>query len=105
MKIVRLLTALAGVLLMFGCATSPTKLVKEIELGMTPGEVLERMGEPHTIRAAQLQEGQRVMEVWEYSSPLMSFNPRTYLLIFREGKLIRWGIEDDIDLRTLGASR
>ena len=79
-----------------GCSTPAANSIKSIELGMTPGEVLERMGEPYTIRAAQQYEDGRVTEIWEYISPMLSFNPRTFLVIFQNGKLVQWGVEGDL---------
>lgn len=95
MKIISLLLAVLCVVYVAGCA-HPAQKVKGIELGMTPGEVLERMGEPYTIRAAQISEGGKVTEIWEYISPTFSFNPRTFLIFFQDGKLVQWGLEDDI---------
>ena len=95
MKIGLLVMMMMGVLLMSGCAT-PAKKIKSIELGMAPGEVLERMGEPFTIRAAQVYEDGKVTEIWEYVSPVFTFNPRTFLVIFQDGKLTQWGVEGDL---------
>ena len=63
MKIGRLIAMLLGVVLLAGC-TTPAKKIKNIELGMAPGEVLERMGEPYTIRAAHVYEDGKVTEIW-----------------------------------------
>lgn len=95
MKIGLLIATLLGVVLMTGC-TTPAKKIKSIELGMAPGEVLERMGEPFTIRAAHVYEDGKVTEVWEYVSPVFTFNPRTFLVIFQDGKLSQWGVETDL---------
>jgi hypothetical protein len=95
-KIISLLITVMCVMFVVGCTTHPATKVKGIELGMTPGEVLERMGEPYTIRAAQISEGGKVTEIWEYVSPTFTFNPRTFLIFFQDGKLVQWGVETDI---------
>jgi len=93
-----LLVALMCVLIVAGCS-SPAKKIKGIELGMTAGEVLDRMGEPYTIRAAHFYGDGKVAEIWEYLSPAFTFGEtRTFLIIFENGKLVRWGLEEDMDL-------
>jgi len=94
-KIVRLMAMLLGVVWLTGCST-PAQKIKNIELGMAPGEVLEQMGEPYTIRAANVYEDGKVTEIWEYVAPLFTFNPRTFLVIFQDGKLTQWGVESDL---------
>ncbi len=94
-KVGILLLGLFCVVIVSGC-TSPAKKVKSIELGMTAGEVLERMGEPYTVRAAHSYADGKVVEIWEYVSPTFTFNPRTFLVIFEDDQLVRWGLEEDL---------
>lgn len=96
------IVAFACVLVIAGCSTPPSSKVKNIELGMTQGEVLEQMGEPGTIRAAQIYEDGKVTEIWEYLPAMFTFNPRTFLMIFQDGKLIQWGLEADLTGGGLG---
>ncbi|NCD34099.1 MAG: hypothetical protein EOL87_11895 [Spartobacteria bacterium] len=101
-KLTAWLVAFALVLVVSGCSTPPSSKVKNIELGMSQGEVLEQMGEPSTIRAAQIYEDGKVTEIWEYIPAMFTMNPRTFLMIFQDGSLVQWGLESDLTGGGLG---
>ncbi len=76
-----------------GCSTPSTK-VKQLNLGMTPQDVIDEIGEPYTIRAAKVYEDGQSMQVWEYRSSV-SINPKTYWVFFENEKLVQWGQPGD----------
>lgn len=94
-KLAVLLTVIAAGSLLAGCA-SPAKKIKGIELGMSPKKVRDVMGEPYTIRAAKVYENGQWMQTWEYISSPLSFNPKTFWLIFENDKLVQWGQPGDL---------
>ncbi|HNR93608.1 MAG TPA: hypothetical protein PKM67_01315 [Kiritimatiellia bacterium] len=94
-KLAVLLTVVAAGVLLAGCATNPSKTINGIELGMTPKKVLDKMGEPTVKRAAKVYENGQWTQVWEYTSPLLSMNPKTFWLYFENDKLVQWGQPGD----------
>jgi len=82
------------VLTVSGCS-SPSKKIKGMQLGMTPDEVREEMGEPKTIRASKVFDDGQVTEVWEYPPRFLEFNPRTFWIYFENRKVVQWGQPGD----------
>lgn len=82
------------VLVAVGCS-SPAKKIKNLELGMTPDEVRNEMGNPFTIRAAKVFEDGQVTEVWEYQPRFMELNPKTFWIYFENRKVVQWGEPGD----------
>ena len=76
-----------------GCAT-PSQKIKNLNLGMSPEQVTQTIGEPYTIRAAKVYEDGRKTEVWEYTSGF-SVNPKTYWIFFVNNKVVQWGEPGD----------
>lgn len=94
-KLAALLAVIVAGGLLAGCATNPSKTINGIELGMNPKKVLEKMGEPTVKRAGKVYENGQWTQVWEYSSPLLSMNPKTFWLYFENDKLVQWGQPGD----------
>ena len=76
-----------------GC-NSPAKKVKVLQLGMTPEEVKEKIGEPYTIRAAKVYEDGHSTQIWEYT-PSFAINPKTFWIYFENDKVVQWGEPGD----------
>ena len=76
-----------------GCST-PAKKVKKLQLGMTPDEVRDKIGDPYTIRAAKVFEDGRSTEIWEYT-PSFGINPKTFWIYFENNKVVQWGQPGD----------
>ncbi len=83
-----------GVLCLIGCTSTSQKL-KSVQLGMTPEEVRQVLGDPYTIRAAKTYDNGEWAEIWEYLPPPFSWNPKTFWIYFESGKLVQWGEPGD----------
>ena len=69
--------------------------VSKLQLGMEPEAVRESIGEPFSIRAAKVYEGEEWTEVWEYLPPAFIWAPKTYWVYFENGKVVQWGEPGD----------
>lgn len=84
-----------------GCATPPSRRVSDLRLGMTPEEVLDRMGRPYAIRTAKLYRDGTFQEVWEYIPSIFSVAlfadryDKTFWVYFDNGRLVQWGEPGD----------
>ena len=86
--------ALILAVLMVGC-TSVAKKTLGLQLGMTPDEVRDELGDPYTIRAAKVFENEEWTEVWEYLPPIITVYPKTLWVVFENGLLVQWGEPGD----------
>lgn len=80
-----------------GC-TTPAQKVRQLKLGMMSEEVIERIGEPYTIRAAKIYENEQQEEVWVYNRPwwmVLSMSPESVWVHFEDGKVVQWGKPGD----------
>lgn len=77
-----------------GCST-PAKKVSNVQLGMTPFEILDKMGKPSTKRAAKVFDDGQTTEVWEYTPRFLELNPRTFWIYFENNKVVQWGQPGD----------
>lgn len=85
----------AGLLAMVvGCST-PAKRISGMQLGMTPLEVEEVMGQPNTIRAAKVYDDGQVSTIWEYHPHFFEFNPKTFWIVYRNERVVQWGEPGD----------
>lgn len=82
------------VLVAVGCST-PAKKVKDMQLGMTPGEVENIMGKPNTIRASKVYVDGQISSVWEYHPRFFEFNPKTFWVTFQNDRVVQWGEPGD----------
>lgn len=98
------LSLVCGLLAAAGCA-SLSQSVSELKLGMTPDQVLQKLGKPFTVRAAKAYENKETTEVWEYMPPLFSLYPKTYWVFFENGQVVQWGEPGDFSgLSTAGTA-
>lgn len=88
------LCAVCGLLVLTGCASLSRK-VADLKLGMTPDQVLQKMGKPFTVRAAKVYENKETTEIWEYMPPLFTLYPKTYWVFFENGQVVQWGEPGD----------
>lgn len=96
-KIIAMLLGLSLLILAAGC-TTPAQKVRQLRLGMMSEEVLERIGEPYTIRAAKIYENEEQEEVWVYNRPwwmVLSMSPESMWVHFADGKVVQWGKPGD----------
>lgn len=94
MKLANCFLALVVVLLVAGCNT-PAKKVRNLELGMTPEEVLDEMGDPYTVRAAKMFDDGHSTQIWEYVPIIFTFNPKIFWIYFEDDKVVQWGEPGD----------
>jgi len=94
MKLSNLLMAFMVVCFVAGCRT-PAKKVRNLELGMTPEEVVDEMGKPYTIRAAKVFDDGASTQVWEYPPRLLELNPKMFWIYFENQKVVQWGEPGD----------
>ena len=91
-----------GALMLTGCA-SPGKNVGTLRLGDTPEVLLDKMGNPNTVRAAKVYENESSLEVWEYLPGVFTFYPKSYWLFIEDGRLVQWGEPGDFAGKAGGA--
>lgn len=96
-KIISLVCMGLALVVASGCS-STSKKIKNLQLGMAPDEVRDKVGTPFTVRAAKVYEDGRTMEVWEYI-PRFSLNPKQYWVYFENGKVVQWGQPGDFSTR------
>ena len=77
-----------------GCM-APRQGVSQLKLGMSADQVVDKMGEPFSIRAAKAYENSETAEVWEYIPSLFALYPKTYWVYFENGKVVQWGEPGD----------
>lgn len=78
--------------LVLGACASWNVDVHKLQLGMEPEAVRDAIGDPFTIRAAKVYEGEQIYaEVWEYLPPWFTWTPKTYWVYFENGKVVQWG--------------
>lgn len=77
-----------------GCKSTAAD-VQNLQLGMTPDEVRDELGDPYTIRAAKVFENEEWTEVWEYLPPIITLYPKTFWVMFENGQLVQWGEPGD----------
>lgn len=92
-KIIALLVvvSLIGIV---GCSR-PYKRVQDMRLGMTPVEVRDVMGKPHTIRAAKVFQDGQSTEIWEYQPGMFEINPKGFWVHFENARVVQWGEPGD----------
>lgn len=110
------------VLILAGCVTTSTKVLRKISLGMSKDEVVATIGEPRVVRGSIKNKFSQVVEVWEYElskrkagafwgdsvatvctfgiwGPVAAQNSENaivnYWLYFYDGKLAQWGQAGD----------
>ena len=81
--------------LVLGACASWNVNVDKLQLGMEPEAVREAIGQPYTIRAAKVYQGEDWSEVWEYLPPWFTWTPKTYWVYFENGKVVQWGEPGD----------
>jgi outer membrane protein assembly factor BamE (lipoprotein component of BamABCDE complex) len=81
-----------------GCGT-PSEKIKQLRLGMTPEEVIDKLGKPSTIRAAKVYEDGQTQMVWEYLSGI-AIRPKDYWVFFENDRVVQWGEPGDFSGRT-----
>jgi hypothetical protein len=98
------LCVVCGLLAATGCS-SLSESVAELKLGMTPDQVLQKLGKPFTVRAAKVYENKETTEVWEYIPPVFTMYPKTYWVFFENGQVVQWGEPGDFSgLSTAGTA-
>ena len=88
------LLAVVGVVGLSGCV-APRQRVSQLKLGMSADQVVDKMGEPFSIRAAKAYENNEWAEVWEYIPSMFSLFPKGYWIYFENGKVVQWGEPGD----------
>lgn len=88
-------------LLVQGCATT-TKVLSRISLDMTKSEVVQKIGEPTSVRGSIKNKYDQIIEVWEYRlyqypGAIEGLTPfyNLYWLYFVNDKLVQWGKAGD----------
>jgi hypothetical protein len=88
-------------LILAGCAPRAT-ILSRISLDLTKAEVIQKLGEPQSVRGALKNENGQVLEVWEYrlhryAGAIEGLSPYydLYWLYFINDKLVRWGKAGD----------
>jgi hypothetical protein len=90
--------------LVLGACASWNVDVHKLQLGMEPEAVRDAIGDPFTIRAAKVYEGEQIYaEVWEYLPPWFTWTPKTYWVYFENGKVVQWGEPGDFTGKTVPA--
>ena len=80
--------------LISGC-THPIKKTSKIQLGMTPDQVREEMGEPYAIVASKVFADESTTMVWEYWPPFFSLNDSKVHIVFENDRVVQWGKPGD----------
>jgi len=93
MRLVALSAVVLLAIFVSGCST-PAARIKNIQLGMTPEEVLKSVGSPYTKRAGKVYEDGRTTEVWEYIAKIAVF-PKDYWIYFENNRVVQWGEPGD----------
>lgn len=85
----------AGVVVLTVACSTPSKKISGMQLGMTPVEVKEVMGEPNVVRASKVFDDGQADSVWEYSPRFFEFNPKAFWITFRNDRVVQWGEPGD----------
>lgn len=97
----RFLVGAALAMMLSACASWNVDVYK-LRLGMEPEEVRDAIGNPFTVRAAKVYEGEQLAaEVWEYLPPWFTWTPKTYWVYFENGKVVQWGEPGDFTGKTV----
>lgn len=94
MKSIALGLLASTALFLAGCA-SPKNSISGMQLGMTPVEVLDIMGEPDVIRASKVYNDGQISTVWEYNPPIFEINPKSFWITFQNERVVQWGEPGD----------
>jgi predicted component of type VI protein secretion system len=84
MLLKRMIFLLALSILVVGCAGS-SKIINQLNVGMTKAEVIEAMGEPN------YTSGARDVEILTYKLKSNSFYSDTFFVRIKNGKVDRFG--------------
>ena len=83
-----------------GCASTDyrntARKMHKVRLGMTPDEVLAELGNPTSVRAAKMFEGEEFTTIWEYLPPIFTLYPKTVYVFFENGRVVQWGEPGDL---------
>ena len=77
-----------------GC-THPMRKLHRLQLGMSPDEVREQMGDPYSVRSGKIFKDEQTTSCWGYWPPLFTFNDQKIHLIFENDRLVQWGVPGD----------
>ena len=84
---------LLGVMLS-GCKHPMTK-TRNLELGMTPDEVIDELGDPDYVRSAKVFDNEETTRIFEYLPPFFTTNEKKLHIIFENERLVQWGAPGD----------
>jgi hypothetical protein len=93
MKYKMKLAALALSILMISCASAGSYFrwddVRELQVGMTKQEVVDRLGPPYRQTASKVKDGLQEKYIWSYAqSGMTSTKSRSISVIFLNGKAV-----------------
>ena len=86
--------ALAFLLTLIGC-THPMRKLHDIQLGMTPDEIEDEMGDPYSVRSAKLFDTEETTMVQEYWPPFLHPNTEKVHIVFENQQVVQWGKPGD----------
>jgi len=95
MKFIIIKSMTVTFLLMFIGCTHPMRHLQDIQLGMTPDEVQDEMGDPYAVRSAKLFDTEETTMVWEYWPPFLHPNTEKVHIVFQNQQVVQWGKPGD----------
>lgn len=81
-----------------GCASSFSKRLNRLELGMTPAQTKKILGEGYVVKASRTDAGGSTLQMWEFRDKKTE---EAYSIYFKDGFLAQWGLPSRQDFPEL----
>ena len=82
----------------FGCSTSTSKRLNQLEIGMSQAGVKKILGNDYIAKASMTDSNGVPLQLWIYTDKNSQADYRVY---FKDGKLAQWGTQDKLDFPAL----
>ncbi len=86
----------------FGCSTSTAKRLNRLDLGMSPAQVRNILGDNYIAEASMTDTNGERLQVWEYTDKKTQDVYRVY---FKGGELAAWGPNGNLNFPVLTMPR
>ena len=82
----------------FGCATSTSKKLNRLELGMSEAQVRNVLGNDYIAKASMTDTNGARLQLWEYTDKKTQ---DVYRIYFKDGQLAEWGQRGNLEFPVL----
>jgi len=82
----------------FGCSTTTAQRLNRLELGMSPAQVKNILGNNYIAKASRTDATGARLEMWEYTDKKTK---EAYRVYFKDSQLAQWGQRGNLDFPEL----